>query len=81
MAHFGDCPRGGMPGLLVTTDEMRALARELGQRFIDVIIPVPNRAEPCQEHPADFDDLTYWEDENGGHGWCCSTCGEVIQWG
>jgi hypothetical protein len=23
----------------------------------------------------------YWESGDGSHGWCCSECGMILQWG
>ena len=88
-------PKGGMDGLSVTRDELEAFAKLNGFEYIDQYIPLedytPERARQesilksksgCPiNHEDNFDDIFYWEDEKGSHGWCCSVCGKVIQWG
>lgn len=86
MSKFGFCVKGGEDGIQVTTQELVAFAKNTGREFIDEFIPLPNvsveeqlkRIENCK---CDSDEETYWERENGKHGWCCPNCGTVVQWG
>jgi hypothetical protein len=80
------CPRGGQEGIFVTRSKLQRFARRLKLDAIDVIIPLPLHEQihpdDCTAHSDDsFDSAIYWETETGSHGWCCSVCGNVIQWG
>ena len=88
MSKIGYCKRGGLEGILVTTKELEAFAKKHGHKYIDWVIPIPgagNQPHPDNcPHTADhdnMDNITYWETETGAHGWCCQSCGLVIQWG
>jgi len=78
MSKIAYCPRGGLEGILLTKKEIRG-----------EIIPLPcmlssKKINPskCTEDHDGMSDSIYWEvDETGSHGWCCSTCGKVLQWG
>ena len=84
MSVIAYCPRGGQEGVLVLRGELERHARKINAQHIDQFIPLP---APGADPRACFEDHTdgptvYWEEEGtGSHGWCCSTCGEVIQWG
>ena len=77
MATWGYCSRGGQQGFRVTTKELKAYARSLGNTFIDEAIPLETTDPFCEDHS----DTVYWETEKGSHGWCCCHCGLVTQWG
>jgi len=91
MSHIGECPRGGQQGILVSNDELSELARELGKKYIDAVIPLPNMdaskqkeaIKECGDHSGReaFENAKYWESETGSHGWCCTKCGTTLQWG
>ena len=85
MGQHGFCPRGGQDGILVTGSKLAKFAKKLGNKSIDLVIPLPVHV---QVHPddctQDHDGMCptiYWEDEKGSHGWCCVNCGTVVQWG
>jgi len=94
MSKIAFCPRGGQSGILVTTEELTAFARKLGKRSLTDVIPIPDLPFEQQEtrmredEPAsgpkrhDEHSWQYWEVvDSGSHGWCCSYCGIVLQWG
>ena len=88
MSEYGHARRGGMNGILVDTDELRIFAHEMKLKAIDLYIPLPGVLPVAQmlemsdeDHNCDDYDAKYWERENGSHGWCCSGCGKVVQWG
>ena len=82
MATIAWCPRGGQQGLMVTTEELRKLSKELKSDFIDEFVPVPNRQPTCGNIDEDHSkNRIYWETETGKHGWACDKCGAVMQWG
>ena len=78
-------PRGGQEGISVSTDELVEFAEFMGTKYIDTFIPIPNvpnetqkkRTKDCKHDG----DAAYYETETGSHGWCCSHCGTVTQWG
>lgn len=79
-------PRGGQEGWAPTQAEMKRASTKMfpGEGYIDLAIPVPGfTGQRCASHG--FDDFgpraDYWETRSGSHGWACSECGEVIQWG
>jgi hypothetical protein len=77
MAHYGNCPRGGIPGLLVSATDFQSKPNHV------FVIPLRRKKKRCtnSEH-ARTRMMEYWENEKtGSHGWACSKCGEVIQWG
>ena len=78
MAEWGFCPRGQQDGYMVSTKELRDLAKELKRKYIDEVIPVASRKNKC---PGKHITVVYWEAAYGDHGWCCADCGEVVQWG
>lgn len=90
MKTYGYYPRGGNDGIQVTTEELSEYARISCSKYIDETIPLPDK-DPIEQvmvtkeciHPEDEYpiDTIYWESETGNHGWCCSKCGTVIQWG
>jgi len=89
MSKIGYCKRGGMDGIKVTETELKKFARSIGSKNIDEFIPLPHSLNQSKmihnctaDHDADFENIAqYWEDNKGSHGWCCSVCGEVLQWG
>jgi hypothetical protein len=86
MSKYGYCVNGGEDGIQVTTDELDKFGDVVGSEALDEFIPLPNvpsesqiiriKECSCSEH-----EEIYWERENGRHGWCCSNCGIVVQWG
>ena len=91
MSKIDYCKRGGLQGISVTENEMEHLANKLGNAYIDEVIPLPDKTEDeqikknkkgCPLNHDDMNVISYWEEPNtGNHGWCCSACGKVIQWG
>jgi hypothetical protein len=85
MSEFSHCSSGGQNGIRVSDEELNEFSNEIGSKYLDQFIPLPNlsteeqkeRMVSCKEH----EDAEYWERDNGKHGWCCSDCGKVIQWG
>ncbi len=79
MSEIDYCPRGGMVGILVSVTEQKSYAKENKLKYIDQIIPLPDgnssHKDSCNNH------LSYWENNQGSHGWCCNICGKVLQWG
>jgi hypothetical protein len=87
MSRYGYCPVGGEDGILVTTDELDTFADVMKSNALDEYIPLPDLDPQVQKKKieqctcSDDHDVIYWERENGSHGWCCSNCGTVVQWG
>ena len=83
--YVDECPRGGNPGVMVTEGQLKKFADKIGSRAIDAVIPIPVRflvhPEDCSQDHSDLPDTIYWETNKGSHGWCCSECGMVLQWG
>jgi hypothetical protein len=79
-------PRGGQDGIAVTREEMIDFSNEINSEAMDEFIPLPRMTVQqqkiaigiCTDHDKD---TVYYETETGSHGWCCSTCGKVVQWG
>lgn len=87
MSSYEYCERGGQEGIYTTTGEQVELAELLIETYRDTYIPLPKftpekQKEIIENVPHDHDEVVdYWENESGRHGWCCSQCGKVIQWG
>ena len=90
MSAMEFCPRGGMEGIYVSTSELEWFAKnQTKSKYIDSHIPLPgvdprkqlSAMKTCNKDHDGFDDAVYWETDKGSHGWCCSNCGLVIQWG
>ena len=86
MSRYGFCERGGMDGIKVTDAELRKFAKSINKKFIDEFIPlsdIKDQKSLINNCPHDHDKVIsqYWESTSGSHGFCCPTCGEVIQWG
>jgi len=94
MSKIAFCPKGGQSGILVTEKELGDLALRLGRKTMDEVIPMPDISFEQQKTriaedraslgPGRHDEhgQQYWEVEGtGAHGWCCSYCGTVLQWG
>lgn len=82
------CPRGGQDGYYITESNLAKFAKTLGNKYIDLVIPLNTTQVLSKDCPdchgankADMTNATYWETDTGSHGWCCATCGMVIQWG
>lgn len=81
MSKIAYCPRGGQSGVFVSDTELAEYASKNSRRFTDEIIPLPGGNGPeCASHDT-LENMVYWESSTGNHGWACSTCGKVIQWG
>jgi len=91
-SYYGDCPLGGEVGILVSTEELKKYAAFVGSKSLDEYIPLPHKDQKklkeliktCKLHEGKnaYKHVEYWENEDdGGHGWCCDTCGTVTQWG
>ena len=87
MSLYAFCPVGGQKGISVQTAELEWFAKNyLKSKYLDAVILLPSvppkeqmkRIKTCKDHDAE---TIYWERENGKHGWCCSHCGFVTQWG
>lgn len=86
MSKYCFCKRGGMDGIKTTDKEMKAFAVSIKKKFIDEFIPlydIKDQKKLINNCPHDHNKVItqYWESDSGSHGWCCPTCGEVIQWG
>lgn len=89
MSKIGYCPRGEMQGIVTTEAEQIELKNVLEEHYIDHFIPLPDvtpeqqkvKRCTCDKDHDSMEDAIYWENETGAHGWCCSECGEVLQWG
>ncbi len=87
MSEIAECPRGGQQGILVSNDELTEFAKTFKRKYIDEVIPLPNKTAKEQmvelkncKHDLDMNSK-YWESDSGSHGWCCGNCGTVLQWG
>lgn len=85
------CPQGRTFGIFVTTKQLSGFSDVVKSGFLDEVIPL-NQAkqmlsENCTVNHKDTyigenESISiYWETEKGSHGWCCSVCGKVFQWG
>ncbi len=95
MSQIAECKKGGQEGILTTVVEQVVLAaacRRLTDRAvpIDAYIPLPGMAVNDQigkiakhndSKECSIMNVEYWENDKGSHGWCCTTCGKVHQWG
>lgn len=85
MSQISYRPRGGQEGIDFTMEEQNKLANSLKSEYRDLYVPLPEKTiqeqtiliKKCKEHSNE----TYFENENGSHGWCCGKCGTVLQWG
>ena len=70
-------PRGGQDGISLTDVELAAFNRD--NEYQDEVVPLPdgNKSRIGCGH----ENTEYWETNTGSHGWCCTKCGEVTQWG
>lgn len=87
MASIEFCNRGGQEGIAFDRDEQAVLAEVLAADFLDEYVPLPkfysmeqqaDAASKCEAHD---EVVEYYERYDGAHGWCCSRCGKVVQWG
>ena len=78
---YGHCRRGGMNGFRPSAREMREASEKMfpGAKYWDTAIPLGHRS-PCSSHDRSTP-IAYWERPDGGHGWACRRCGQVLQWG
>ena len=85
MSELSFRPVGGLNGIEITQQELIEFSEKMNRSYIDEIIPLPNIATNKQKQTAQNcdhqTDGIYWESNTGSHGWCCSACGTVIQWG
>ena len=83
MSEIDYCPTGGMNGILVTKDELIEFSDLNDSKYLDEFIPLPDKEYPYNEEEHDCsENASYWEiDGEHSHGWCCTICGKVIQWG
>ena len=90
MAQIGYCRRGGTEGITFTYDEALELSNAIGSKWIDEYVPIPRididtqvqeRINDIEHQETCGDDVDYYEREDGSHGWACSYCGKVHQWG
>ncbi len=83
MSQYTFCPRGKQEGILVTSKELEEFALKNKREYIDSVIPLPEiNSLPCLNINRCSRKAIYWENiDSGAHGWCCSECGRVIQWG
>ncbi len=88
MSQYGHCHRGGQEGIDTNHHEMLELSAIMNSKYSDEYIPLPgidmqtqaNKIKEVSEDPS-MDNVVYWEDESGGHGWCDRETGIVVQWG
>ena len=90
MSYYTHCQRGGQNGIYTITSELQWFSKnKTKSKFIDEYIPLPNKdpqiqlksISKCSKNHDEMEDAVYWETEKGSHGWCCSECGKVLQWG
>lgn len=83
MSNISFRPRGGQEGIAFTDEEQRELARKKNMKVTDLYVPLPQgNPDKCSLGDKCGDTaMQYFENENGRHGWCCSVCGKVYQWG
>ena len=75
------CPRGGQMGWFITIGALKDFARSNGLDYVDEVIPIPDPELSFTDSHDHDRDVVYWETDKGTHGWCCSRCGTVVQWG
>ena len=78
MSKIAYCPRGGMEGILLKSSERKV------KNNTEVIDLPYNQIyiERCTNDHSTMEHAKYWEDEKtGSHGWACSACGMILQWG
>lgn len=79
------CSRGGQTGLFVTNDQLAKFSKLIGNKYVDLIMPVSNiiseNCSNCKNKDDILENILYWETDSGSHGWCCAECGKVFQWG
>jgi hypothetical protein len=84
---IGLIPEEQMEGIKVTKMQLAIFAKILGNKYIDQVIPLDKEeqiAEGCPlNHNGDemAENMVYYTTPEGSHGWACSLCGRVIQWG
>ena len=92
MSRIAFCKRGGQEGILTTTLQQRKLSDAVKSEYIDRYIPLPGmtvsqqtkliNSKVCPEDAHNkMENVDYWENQEGSHGWACTKCGEVVQWG
>ena len=89
MSEYAYCPRGGINGIRVSDKELDKFSDAINSKALDEVIPLPRLTleeqkkalKECEEFDEHSDETKYWERDNGSHGWCCSKCGSVVQWG
>jgi len=89
MSKIEYCQRGGQEGIRISDDELQELAQAVGSDSLDEFIPLPHTTIErqkeiilnCKSHNTTQGESEYWERDDGSHGWCCSNCGTVTQWG
>ncbi len=89
MSEKAYCPRGDMEGIYISSVELHDLSEKIGSKYLDEVVPLPDKTpdeqkeliKNCGKDHDDLDNAQYWEVDTGSHGWCCSKCGTVIQWG
>ena len=83
--------RGGQEGWAPTPGQYERASRRFEKytgKYVEAI-PVPGAPkQPCSDDAhrgGGFEpgtcDWDYWEMADGAHGWCCSVCGMILQWG
>ena len=83
------CPRGGIEGIFVEKRDLIYFSSLMEKDYIDEVIPIPGLTvleqkaalEGCKMHFKTDSKISYWETNEGNHGWCCYYCGKVLQWG
>lgn len=87
-SFYGETPKGGTYGINCKESDQVFLAMAVGSKSIDNYIPLPG--VPTSEQVkriketgnlTDSENPTYWESEDGSHGWCDKHTGQVFQWG
>ena len=82
-----EIPEEQMMGIKVTKMQLAIFAKILGNKYIDQVIPLSNPEQIIEGCPVNHEgeemaeNMVYWTTPEGSHGWCCGTCGEVVQWG
>jgi len=82
---YGEMPGENMTGIQVTRSQLSQFAKLMNRKH-DEIIPLDKdkqvHPDYCPENHEIMENCVFWHETDGsGHGWCCSVCGQVTQWG
>jgi hypothetical protein len=77
-----------MNGFYIKKSSLVKFSKQIQSQFLDEVIPLRDKQPLPKDCPnchgdqnVGFENTVYWETDSGSHGWCCQTCGMVVQWG